>query len=230
MTASRMTTPFVEQLAELCRSEITRTKWVLVPTHAVGRTLGERLVREGTDWVNLRFTTPLEIATRMGAPFLVEQGIDPSEDGLGPALMMRLLMELPEEGGYFRPLADQPSMGEALWATVRELRMAGLSSADLKPEAFTSSEKHGELRSLMASYETYLESNKRGDVATVYAEALKHTEWSPIQKDDLWLELPDAPWSTLQRRLLDALPGTRLTPRACAIDGQALPRRMTTKV
>ena len=81
---------------------------------------------EGTDWANLRFVTPLDIALRMGAPFLVERGIDPSEEGLGPALMMRLLLDLPEEGGYFRPLADQPTMAQALWTTVRELRMAGV--------------------------------------------------------------------------------------------------------
>lgn len=62
-----MTTPFVEQLAELCRLQITRTKWVIVPTHAIGRTLGERLVREGTNWMNLRSVTLHEIATRMGA-------------------------------------------------------------------------------------------------------------------------------------------------------------------
>lgn len=62
-----MTTPFVDQLAELCRSQVTRTKWVIVPTHAIGRTLGERLVREGTNWMNLRSVTLHEIATRMGA-------------------------------------------------------------------------------------------------------------------------------------------------------------------
>jgi len=221
-----MTTPFVEQLVELCRSHVTRAKWVIVPTHAIGRTLGERLVREGTNWVNLRFTTPLEIATRMGAPFLVERGIDPSEDGLGPALMMRLLMELPEDGGYFRPLADQPSMGEALWATVRELRMAGVSSSDLTPEAFASPQKHAELRALLERYEAYLASEKRGDVATVYAEALRHPEWCPLGKDDCWIETPDVVWTSLQRRLIDGLPGERLAPRACKIDGQALPRRM----
>ena len=96
------------------------------PTHAIGRTLGDRLVLEGTDWANLRFVTPLDIALRMGAPFLVERGIDPSEEELGPALMMRLLLDLPLEGGYFRPLADHPTLAQALWATVRELRMAGV--------------------------------------------------------------------------------------------------------
>src|SRR3954471_6473944 len=120
--------PFVEQLGSLCRTHVTRSKWVFVPTHAIGRTLGERIALAGTDWLNLRFITPLDIALRMGAPFLVERGIDPSEEGLGPALMMRLLLELPEQDSYFRPLADQPSLAEAVWTTLRELRMAGIES------------------------------------------------------------------------------------------------------
>ena len=119
--------PFVDQLKGLCAAYPTRSKWVFVPTHAIGRTIGDRLVLEGTDWANLRFVTPLDIALLMGAPFLVERGIDPSEEELGPALMMRLLLALPSEGGYFRPLAGHPTLAQALWATVRELRMAGLT-------------------------------------------------------------------------------------------------------
>src|SRR3954449_8176601 len=114
--------PFVDQLKTLCRTFPTRSKWVFVPTHGIGRTLGDRLVLEGTNWLNLRFVTPLDIALRMGAPFLVERGIHPSEEGLGSALMMRLLLDLPSERGYFRPLADQPTMAQALWRTIRELR------------------------------------------------------------------------------------------------------------
>src|SRR5580704_12122158 len=128
--------PFVAQLARLCTAHRTRAKWVFVASHALGRTLGERIALEGTNWLNLRFVTPLDIALRMGAPFLVERGIDPSEEGLGPALMMRLLLDLPLEPGYFRPLAGHPTMAQALWTTVRELRMAGVRARALKAEAF----------------------------------------------------------------------------------------------
>ena len=166
--------PFVAQLARLCTAHRTRAKWVFVPTHALGRTLGERIALEGTNWLNLRFVTPLDIALRMGAPFLVERGIDPSEEGLGPALMMRLLLDLPEEDGYFRALADQPTMAQALWSTVRELRMAGVKSDDLKADAFESPAKHAELRALLAAYERHLEREHRGDMALVYEEALAH--------------------------------------------------------
>src|SRR6185369_1785732 len=157
--------PFIDQLKSLCAAYPTRSKWVFVPDHAIGRTLGERITLEGTNWLNLRFVTPLDMALRMGAPFLVVRGIDPSEEGLGPALMMRLLLDLPLEGGYFRPLAAQPTMAQALWATIRELRMAGVTSGDLKPEAFEAPAKHEELCALLAAYEQFLAKNHRGDMA-----------------------------------------------------------------
>jgi hypothetical protein len=143
--------PLVSQLADLCISQRTRAKWVLVPSHAIGRTLGDRLVLEGTNWANLRFVTLLDIALRMGAPFLVSRAIDPSAQGLGPALMMRLLLDLPEEGGYFRPLADQPTLAEALWSTICELRLAGIRAKQLDADAFESAAKHVELRALLAA-------------------------------------------------------------------------------
>jgi hypothetical protein len=61
--------PFVDQLAALCRAYPTRAKGA-GHTHALGRTVGERIALEGTSWLNLRFVTPLDIALRMGALFL----------------------------------------------------------------------------------------------------------------------------------------------------------------
>ena len=258
--------PFVGQLAELCKAHVTRAKWVFVPSHAVGRTIGERIALGGTNWLNLRFVTPLDIALRMGAPFLVERGIDPSEEGLGPALMMRLLLDLSRDGslagpaceqphpssapralvtgeaparrprsespasgaqlGYFAPLAGQPTMAQALWTTMRELRMAGIKSSDLKREAFESEAKHAELRALLESYERYLTENNRGDMALVYEEAMKHADWCPIQPEDCWTALPDTIWAPLQRRLIDGMPGERIVPRALEIPDAGVPRRI----
>jgi ATP-dependent helicase/nuclease subunit B len=213
-------------LKHLCATFPTRAKWVLVPTHAIGRMIGDRLVLEGTDWANLRFVTPLDIALRMGAPFLVERGINPSDEGLGPALVMRLLLELPAEPSYFRPLANHPAMAEALWATIRELRMAGVRPDALVADAFTSPAKHAELQALYRAYETFLASNARGDIATVYEEAVRHLGWCPIRTEDCRTELPATTWTPLQRQLLDALPGERVTPCLVAVPGAAVPRRL----
>lgn len=206
--------PFISQLAELARRYPTRNKWVFVPSHAIGRTIGERIALEGTNWANLRFVTPLDIAVRMAGPFLVEQGVDPSEDGLGPALIMRLLMALPEEHTYFRPLAEQPSMAQALWSTIREMRMAGIHASDIESnaDAFESAQKHSELVALVHAYEQYLADRKISDIPAVYEYAPKHHDYCPILEGDLWTEHPDAVWAPLQRDLLDTLPGERIAP------------------
>jgi hypothetical protein len=66
------------------------------------------LAREGTSWASLRFTPPFELALEMAAPFLVERGFDPVPDGLGPALIVRLLLDLPgSTATYFRPVLRQ---------------------------------------------------------------------------------------------------------------------------
>ena len=220
--------PFLTQLAKLCGTERTRAKWVIVPTHTLGHTLGERLALDDSGWVNLRFTTPLDLALPMAAPFLVERGVDPAPDGVGPALIMRLLLELPSTVPmYFRRLAEQPEMAEALWATIAELRMAGVTAATLPRDAFVNASKHAELQALLASYEAHLATRRLADRAEVYREALLHLDVCPIQATDLRIELPTIIWTPLERRLLDALPGARIVPRALDLPGLDVPRRMT---
>ncbi|MBA3886736.1 MAG: PD-(D/E)XK nuclease family protein, partial [Acidobacteria bacterium] len=198
--------------------------------------------------------------------------------------------------GYFRPLADQPTLAQALWTTVRELRMAGVTSdsfaaafsepeervlsaasptpcsdpravatgegpprvagrphlcadasacqavrggsAELTTVLSLSKDGHPrevlaaddpkaiELGALLESYERFLSDSNRGDMAAVYAEAVKHPDWCPIQPQDCWTELPDTVWAPLQRRLMDAMPGERIAPRALEITGAAIPRRL----
>ena len=221
-----MTDPFVQQLVDLCRRAPTRAKWVIVPSHAVGHTIGDRLARDGTSWANLRFVTPLDLALRMAGPFLVERGITPSEDTLGPALMIRLLLDLPSDDGYFRSVAEQPTMGQAMWSTVRELRMAGLRACDLDGRAFSSTAKHRELVALLGAYEQHLEQHHLADMPAVFEAAERHLEFCPIQSGDCWTEWPHAVWPVRQRRLLEQLPAERIRPRGMRMPGSNRPRRV----
>ncbi len=219
--------PFVTQLAGLCRSHPTRAKWVVVPTHAMGRTLGERLALEGTSWVNLRFCTPLDLALDAAGPFLVQRGVTPLDDGLGPALMMRLLGDLPASlPGYFRTLAVHPEMGDALWRTLQDLRLAGQRAITLPASAFDNAAKHGELQALLQAFEGWLEANGQGDRATVFEEAARQTAWSPVKPGDVRVEWPDHVWAPLVRTFLDGLPGERMSPAVVAVPGTEVPRRL----
>ena len=219
--------PFINQLAELCRAHPQSTKWVFVPSHGVGHTLGERLALEGTNWANLRFAIPLDLALQIAAPFLIDRGINPAPDVLGPALIMRLLLELPDTTPpYFRPLAEHPRMADALWATIRELRLAGIRAKDLQPAVFASAAKRAELMTLLASYETHLATQHLADSASVYEEALQHLDLAPILPDDLRVEMPGVVWAPVVRQFLDALSGRRLPPSTFALSGMASPRRL----
>lgn len=225
-----MTDVFVEQLGGICRAQVTRAKWVLVPSHATGHAIGERLVREGTDWLNLRFVRPRDLALQMAAPFLVERGIDPSSEGLGPPVIMRLLLDLPAgppgaDRGYFRALADHPRMSEALWSTMAELRMSGLRGDDLPAEAFASSAKHAELRALLRAYEGYLADRGLADLSTVFEEAVARGDLCPVRAEDLVIELPAVIWQGLERRFIDALPGEHARLELAVPTGLDLPRR-----
>ncbi|RPJ70533.1 MAG: hypothetical protein EHM24_15205, partial [Acidobacteria bacterium] len=205
--------PFLRHLEDLCRSQPTRAKWVFVPAHAVGLTLGTRLARDSRGWANLRFVTPLDVATRMAAPFLLDRGLDPSEERLGPALVMRLLLALPEGNGYFRAMAEHTSMAEALWRAIRELRYAGLRAADLALTPFTGiAAKQGELAQLLAAYERHLDSAGVADMPLVFEEAARHPEWSPVAPTDVVVHLPGIPWAPVVERFLACLPGERVTP------------------
>ena len=77
------------------------------------------------------------------------------------------------------------------------------------------------------SYEQHLTERRLADRALVYREALLHLDVCPIQAADLRVELPTVIWTPLERRLLDALPGTRVIPRALDLPGLDVPRRMT---
>jgi hypothetical protein len=138
---------------------------------------------------------------------------------------MRLLLDLPAEGGYFRPMAEHPTMAEALWRTVRELRYAGVRAADLPSSAFTSAAKHSELVALLTAYERHLDAQHIADMPIVLQEAGKHLDWCPIANDDLVTETPHTLWSPLVRMFLDGLPGKRLRPRTLELADVHLPVR-----
>jgi ATP-dependent helicase/nuclease subunit B len=212
--------PLLTQLATLCRDHPTRTKWLFAPSHNEGHALTERLARTGTPWANVRVTTPRDVAMAMAAPALVARGIDPAPDGLGPALVMRLLLDLPAKTpSYFRFLSDQPGMADALWRTIQELRLAGGAADALQSAAFAVRAKHAELQALVRAYEHYLAVHRLADRADVYGAALEHLDACPVGPDDLRLELPGTVWTPLERRLLDALPGTLLPSHTLQVAG-----------
>jgi hypothetical protein len=49
--------PVVRQVADLCRAQVTRCKWIIVPSHAIGRTTTQRIAAEVSKWLLASPTT-----------------------------------------------------------------------------------------------------------------------------------------------------------------------------
>lgn len=191
--------PLLSHLAAHCRTHVTKNKWVFVPSLALGHTLGERLALKGTGWANLHFTTPDELARQIAAPFLLAQGLNPTSEAIGPALILRLMAGLPSQTpSYFRHMAHQPKMAEALWRSISELRMAGITAITLTRSRFPDNTKRDELAALLQAYEHYLHQANLVDQATVLQEALGHMDACPIRSNHYWCVAPDVLWHPLQ--------------------------------
>lgn len=190
-----MPDPFVEQLRELCQKERTAAKWVIVPSQGLGWTLGERLLHEGRDWLNLRFVTPFRLALESAAPALIARGLNPTPENLGPSLIQSLVLK--HKLKDWEPLILQPGMAEALWRTLTECRMAGVAP-----------KRH---KKLFQAYENYLATNRLADRATVLQQPL---EFCPIGPDDLVLPYPYTVWAPLEQKLIQTIKGQHLTPHA----------------
>lgn len=182
-----------------------RCKWVLVPNQSLRWTLGERLLHEGCDWVNLRLVTPLHLATEAAAPGLLDRGINPCPETLGPSLLQNLLLNLKPTKPYFRDLILQPGMAEALWRTLNEFRMTGLTSKDLA--RLPKGSKRDELTRLFAAYEDYLSEHSLADRSQLFQHL------PPIQDEDLVLIYPYHSWAPLEVSWLTRLPGQHHLPR-----------------
>ena len=226
--SGRLLDPFLTQLAELCRTERTRAKWVLVPGHALGHTLGERLAREGTSWASLRFTPPFELALEMAAPFLVEQGIDPGARR--------------PRAGADRPAAPRPARVDAALlppprrAARHGRRPVGHAAGaphggrsrppTSRPSVFEVPAKAAELAALLRAYERHLATERLADAPLVYQEALRHLDVCPIHPGDLHRAARRRSGARSSARFLDALPGERVPARILAPPGLEAPRRL----
>ena len=197
-----MSDGFVEQLKQLCIDYPVDNKWVVVPTQDLRWTLGERLLAEGHNWINLRFVTPFQMALDERAPWLLEQGLNPCPETLGPSLLVSLLMSSSQKSEpYFSPLILQPGMADALWKTLQEFRMAGLSAGDL--QRLEGTPKNLELMGLFQSYQDYLAAEQLVDRPGLFQS---HGQESAIVAEDQLVIYPYHRWSQLEQQWIDSLP------------------------
>ncbi len=172
----------VRFLAGFCREHPLEDKILVVPSFVAGRQIGEALTREAGAWINLRFvTTPAlaaEVLTGRGAA-VAARPMTSSEE---IALTDRLFRELLAEGrlDYFGQAGASPGLSGALHRAVRELRLDGRTSADLRPERFLVERKGRALALFLARYEQTLEADGRLDLPGLLSRAVEAARRAPL--------------------------------------------------
>jgi len=216
--------PILQQLAELVQAEPAHAKWVVAPSLMVGHTIAERLIAQGIIWGNLRFATAPELAARIAGATIARQNRTLLNPAAGPALVLGLLLDLPDAvTPYFRAIAEQPGVADALWSTISELRLSGIGSAALQSRQFTSPAKGEELRALLQAYDKHLDEHRLADLADCLRLAAELSSKFPVVPGSLLIEIPGSCGSRAERVFLDSLPCRRIPARVAAFPGLEIP-------
>jgi ATP-dependent helicase/nuclease subunit B len=201
----------VRFLAGFCREHPLDEKIFIVPSFIVGRQIGEALARQVGSWVNLRFVTPWTLAGEVLERRAESDAGKPMTSSAELALTDRLFRDLHAGGKleYFGRAGVSLGLSNALYRAIRDLRLAGLTSADVRPERFLVERKGRELALLVGRYERALEEDGLLDSAAFLAAAVRAAERTSFAPA-LTLCPMDARLSRLERDLVRAAAGNRL--------------------
>ena len=104
---------------------------VVVPTEMLREHLGRRLAGSGLPHANIHFLTLRRLADRLAGIGLGKQGMRPEPRFAAQMVLERAVREHGDALDYFGPMADKEGFREALLATFRDLKNAGLVPSDL---------------------------------------------------------------------------------------------------
>ncbi|MBI4348098.1 MAG: PD-(D/E)XK nuclease family protein [Elusimicrobia bacterium] len=188
--------PFLSALADICRAHKTRRKILLLPNPGHGVAALERLARSGFAWANVVVRSPAAYAAELLAGWSLDRV--PMPEGVGPALVALILSRDVPKKSRLAGLAASPGASAAVWRTIRDVRLAGLTSKDLDAEHFLVPQRWRELKELLAAYETFLVERGWYDEADLLREASAAVKASA----DLLLMPSPLRWSALERAFL----------------------------
>ncbi|MBU2102764.1 MAG: hypothetical protein KKF80_05160, partial [Candidatus Omnitrophica bacterium] len=194
-------------------SQYPRTEKVFVVSDRVtGYHILQSLARAGTSWINFGVKTVTLIASERVEDRLIAEKLQVISSMGAQAVIDSVFNELADARKltYFKKHSVNKGIIEALTRTVRELRLGGVTSHNLKKECFIDPRKEADLRLIVASYEQMLEEEKLVDSARLIAMALEQLENSGTKEARTYLILSRHYMRGLEREFLEKLSGKDL--------------------
>ncbi len=192
--------PLLGELAEIARTELLATKWLLAPSLRVGNQWLESVVRNGQPAVGFRVLTLSHLAMDLAAGDLAAgdlaagrfaaEKVSPLPEFAATLLMDHLLGE--QQSEYLSHSEASTRLAAALLSAIDALRMAGCSANDLERIRFEVRGKGGDLCKLLNAYEAQLEALSVLDHAELFQRAIDRLETDPdVVPENLLLLVPD---------------------------------------
>jgi len=163
-------------LGHLCGQCILEEKWLLAPSLRVGFQWLDTVTRSGRPVLNLRVKTVAGMALEVAAPEMERRGLSMLRGIRAELLMGELLARLREKRGYLARLENSPGLARVTSATLRDLRLAGLSADDISTRLFEVAAKGKEIVFLLRAYEKELASRNLVDLAGALRLAAQRLE------------------------------------------------------
>lgn len=190
-----------------------RTEKVLItPDYRIGYQILQHLARTGTPWVNLRPATVLSLAREIAEDALISSNLQfVSIVGI-QMLVDGIFRSLTDSGKlqYFKKHHVNKGMLEALTRTIRELRLSGLSTENLKPGYSINALKENDIRLILSEYERILLDKCLTDSEALVALALECTKKGIERKNRTFLILSRHYMHGIERQFLEKLCGDNL--------------------
>ena len=198
--------PVLCEIAELAHSHLLAPKWLLAPSIRAGNQWLEQIARTGEALVGFRVLTLPHLARDLAIGRLAAEKVIKLPAFAGTLLIDRLLGE--QEGEYLKQSENSAGLAGAILSAIDEVRLAGVGTADLDRISFEVQGKGGDLRRLLAAYETEMANLSVTDHAGILQLAIDHLQSADFTlPDGLLLIEPDSIEPRgLEARLLDLFP------------------------
>ncbi len=187
-------------------------KILVVPDRIIGIHILQNLVRAGTSWINFDVKTMALLAVEFVGDRLIAEKLQAISSIGSQAVLDSVFNELADSGElkYFEKHPMNKGIVEALTRTVRELRLNGITSNNLRRGCFINPHKEADMRLILAKYEKTLEERKLVDNACLIMMALEQLEKNGINEDRKYFILTRYYMRGVEREFLEKLCGKEL--------------------
>jgi RecB family exonuclease len=157
----------------------------------------------GVPWIGFEVSTPLRLAQELVAPALAAQGLGVLDEFDEIAFVDAAMDSVLTGDGRLARLAEGSGLRQAIAASVRSLRLAGITAADIAQARLRDADKRDQIAGILREYEQRLATESRIDAAGVLHMALSSVADLPARTgaDRIYL-LPDQTTRGLAGRFL----------------------------